>query len=198
MIKHVLKLMWNQKKRNALIIVELMVVFVVLFAAVYLLSADLSKLLIPMAVNDHNIAGVGLYTTDTNRAEIKKIYPALKNFLKSLPYIEEVAYTGNSVPFEDSYSGSSFSSNGHDIQFFIRDPDADYAHLLGIQLVSGRWPRPDEADKTPRPVVITEDAARKMFGSKEPLGKTLVKKRKGSVVSEYVIAGVIPQFKQND
>lgn len=198
MIKHVLKLMWNQKKRNALIIVELMVVFVVLFAAVYFLSSDLSKLLTPMAIKDKNIAGVGFYTTDTNTAEVRKIYPALKAYLKSLPYVEEVSYTGNSVPFEDSYSSTVLTVNGQSIQFYLRDPDGDYAHILGIPLLSGRWPRPDEAGMTPRPVVITEDVALKAFGNSSPLGKPIVRTRDNVVKAQYVITGVIPSFKQND
>lgn len=190
--------MWNQKKRNALIIAELMVVFLVLFFAVYFLSDNLSRLLIPINVDDENVATVGFYTNDTNRERVAKLYPALKAHLKNLSYIEGVSYSGNSVPFDESYNSSTFSANGIDLVFFTRFVDPDFAPILKMPLLKGRWPEAEEAENWPRPVVITEDAGKILFGEKDVLGLKIESGRDAGSKKEYVVTGVLPRYKQSD
>lgn len=190
--------MWNQKRRNALIIAELMVVFLVLFFAVYFLSDNLSRLLIPINVDDENVATVGFYTNDTNRVRVAKLYSALKAHLKNLSFVEGVSYSGNSVPFDDSYNSSSYSANGIDLVFYTRFVDPDFAPLLKMQLLKGRWPEAEEAENWPRPVVITEDAGKILFGEKEAIGMIIKSGRDAGSKKEYVVTGVLPRYKQSD
>ncbi len=198
MIRHIIRLMWNQKKRNALIIIEMLIVFMVMFFAVYFLSADLSRLMIPMAVNSENVGTIGFYTTDTNPENVRKSFIALKAHLQQLKFVEKVSYSRYSVPFEDSYSGSDYFYGNKQIQFSLHEADGDYQDLLQIPLLKGRWPLEKESENSPLPAVITEDAAKTLFGNQNPIGKILSQSNKKKSGKTFVITGIIPIFKQFD
>ena len=200
MIKHIFRLMWNQKKRHFLIVFEIFIVFLVTFGTVYLLSGDLSKRLIPMPIEINGVGAFKLYTEDTNTTMIKKTYNDLDRHLRQLPYVENVSFNRTNLPFEDSYTTSSFNYNGKELRLYLREVDTNYSRLINLKLLKGRWPKLAESKLDPRPALLSPEAVDTLFGKEDPIGKVFYRGELGKIEGQkrYVVYGVTPSFKQHD
>lgn len=200
MIRHIFRLMWNQKKRHSLIVLEIFIVFLVIFGTIYLLSRDLAKRLVPIPIEINDVGTFKLYSDDTNTVMIKKTYNDLNSHIRQLPYVENVCFNRTNMPFEDSYSSSSFNLNGKTVVLYFREVDSNYARLTKIKLLKGRWPTLAESKLDPIPALLTPEAVDTLFGKTDPLGKIFFRgdPDKSQAQRRYVVYGVTHSFKQQD
>jgi predicted permease len=66
------------------------------------------------------------------------------------------------------------ASDQHYIDCGMNSVGAEYFRLLGIPLVAGREFDPTDKENSPRVVILNETLARAVFGSANPLGRTLI------------------------
>jgi predicted permease len=88
--------------------------------------------------------------------------------------------------FGDDTRGADFTS--------VRFMTPGYFAAVGVPLVAGRWPTPDEYRGTTTSVVINETLAAKLFPGEDPLGRRVAFAGKGLVVVGVCgdLAGGIP------
>ncbi|MCE1167715.1 MAG: FtsX-like permease family protein [Sphingobacteriia bacterium] len=200
MIRHIFRLMWNQKKRHSLIVFEIFIVFLVIFGTIYLLSGDISKRLIPIPIEITDVGTFKLYTDDTNSVNIRKTFVDLDRHLRQLPYVENVCFNRTNIPFDDSYTTSTFNLNGKQLRLFVREVDTNYSRLTSIKLMKGRWPTLAESKMDPIPALLTPEAVDTLFGEGDPIGKVFYRgdRDKPQEQKKYVVYGVTHSFKQTD
>lgn len=107
--------------------------------------------------------------------------PLGPSLLRDFPEIETYArmgYFGNQI-FE--YNDKSFR------EWSIYWVDSTFFEIFKLEFLAGN---PETALTKPNSIVITEESAKKYFGSENPVGKTLVSDQKGG----YLVTGVIKAF----
>ncbi|MEO8026868.1 MAG: ABC transporter permease [Bryobacteraceae bacterium] len=71
----------------------------------------------------------------------------------------------------------------------------EYLRTLGIRLLAGRIPRPEERKQPPAPVLINKALSDLLFPNQDPVGKLLVSGTDGTKPPESMVAGVVETAK---
>src|SRR6266567_3131799 len=100
MFKHLFKLIWNKKKQNFLLITEILVSFLVIFAVFTLLVYSYRNYKKTMGFEYENVWAVDYsnsYKTN-NSDSLTLFYETMRQTIKSMPEIKEMSFTSSNVP----------------------------------------------------------------------------------------------------
>jgi putative ABC transport system permease protein len=209
--RHLLKLVWKRKRASALLALEILISFLVLFgvgtlAATGILRyrkplgfdyanvwvADLT--LPPMAMVPGSDASTWEELTRARRAPEaphRATFDRLIRELRGLPEIEGVAASG-APAFSTSEWESGTEFNGHHV-WMTRDSVTDgYLELMHARLVRGRLFVPEDETANSPPMVIDTDLAKDMFGADDPVGKKFT----FGDGNDFRVVGIIQPFRK--
>lgn len=125
-------------------------------------------------------------------------YSALRNSLKSIPGVKEVA-SATAVPGSPGFDANSFmiqkEAGGFELMVTTNfRVSQEYADVLDIQVTSGRFF--SEEHGTDENAVIVNEALVKQFGWTDPIGKQMEKVINQNMDKEYYkVIGVVKDFK---
>ncbi|WP_426668075.1 ABC transporter permease [Mucilaginibacter sp. McL0603] len=173
MFKHLFKLIWNKKKQNFLLMSEMFVSFLVIFAVFTLMVYYYNNYKKPIGLDYQNLWVVNYNNTyqTHNTDSLNIYYQNLTQTIKSLPQVKEVSYCSDNVPFsQNQWTG--------DVHYKNASPNADnytvddnYRNTLNMHLLEGRWFNKADAVAKTQPVIINDDLKEKLFGNEEAIGK---------------------------
>ncbi|MEO5591033.1 MAG: FtsX-like permease family protein [Chitinophagaceae bacterium] len=176
MVKHLFKMIWNKKKQNALLISEMLISFMVLFAVFTLLVFDYQNYQKPMGFEYENVWVVN-YSNPVNirnADSLKLFYETLKQTVKALPQVKEISYSSNNFPFSNSTSQSGFTYGKIHIDHINWYHAGDsYMDVLNVNLNEGRWFSKEDIVSKNRPVVINAALKEMIFGNESAIGKLI-------------------------
>lgn len=184
MIRHLLKLVWSRRRANALVAVEMLVSFLVLFGVTTLATTYAHNYRQPVGFDYRHVWRLdvdrprptslplpGEATAGADEAEIET-FRQLLAALRSLRGVEAVATAGPS-PFSQSSNTRDYERNGRRISYRTAWVSDDFAAVMGLAIKRGRsFTREDDA-ATWEPVVVNERMAREVFGNEDPIGKDI-------------------------
>ncbi len=190
MIRHLFKLVWNRRRANGLILVELLCSFLVLCGVLVGVVYNLDQWRRPLGFDYQDVWNLrvdpGSYSVlddDTKRAIHERV-DLLKLQLQELPEIEQLAAYSYNMPF--TYSTSAYinfiKGNRERVEANRIDPEAK--EVLGFELVAGRWLQPGDGDLNWVPVVVSSNYAKLLFGGESPLNKVLPVWRQDGTLDE--------------
>lgn len=193
MIKHILTLVWNKKRNNVLMLLEIFVAFLVLFAVFTFAIHYLRIYQSPLGFNTTESMLVNL-TIEEEMDSIAQLQmrEQLRREIEAFPEVEGAAFISGIAPFTGSMWSWSNDDNGFHVWSCIYPTDERYAEVAELNLIEGRWY--DENDlngKYPAAVV------NKMFLDEYFPDKSIV----DSVIhigGERKIVGVVDYFKYRD
>lgn len=195
MIRHLFKLVWNRKKTHALIMLEIFLAFVVVFAllASGIHFATLYSQPLGFEYDDVWVIQVDRESRRWNwEPEEASRFRRLRNELGTMDPIVQVASATN-FPFSGSQDQWSWDEEGRTIRTETMQASVSFAQTMGLRLVSGRWfDRTDEALDW-EPVVIDQNLARQMYGDQDPLDRTV---GDGDDDVERRVVGVVDSFRR--
>jgi len=176
MILHVFKLIWNRKRTNFLMVLEIFVSFIVLFAVVGLGVYTLDNWRRPIGFSVDNIWNIDVdmkqtsddYFDEKQSESIRQVMLALKEF----PEIESTAGT-MLAPYQFGSSSSSYDWRGRQIEFGVTEATDGFQDLLRLQVVEGRWFGAEDRGQNYTPVVINQNMREDLFGSGPAIGQNL-------------------------
>jgi putative ABC transport system permease protein len=176
MFKHLFKLIWNKKKQNFLLMSEMFVSFLVMFAVFTLLVYYYNNYKKPMGLDYKNVWIINYnnsYKTGSTDS-LDLYYETLKRTIKSLPQVLEVSSTADNTPFTQNMNTSGIMFNNRRIdgvnQYMVDD---NYMAVLKMQLLAGRWFNKADAITKDRLIVINSDLEEKLFGNGNAVGKLI-------------------------
>ena len=175
MIAHLFKLIWNKKRQNFLLITEMFVSFMVVFAVFTLLVYNYKNYKEPMGIDYHDVWAIN-YTPpqNINRGDSVALFiNSIKHLMRSMPEIKEVSFTSNNVPFSMNTFNSSISYNNQHAMANIYGAEDTYAKVLNMQMLEGRWFTNEDNAAKILPAVINQKLKEELFGSTAALGKEL-------------------------
>ncbi|MEM8523537.1 MAG: FtsX-like permease family protein [Bacteroidota bacterium] len=158
MIKHLFTLMWNRRKKNFLLFLEIFVSFLILFAVLSFVTYNIRNYNEPLGYNIGETwmvyQSIDPEATDTLEwAETKR---RLRQELLSLPEIEAVSFMGAVTPFGNSNWATGHDGNDFELFTYLAMADEHYANAANLNLVEGRWFSEDDKDVKYPPVVISK------------------------------------------
>lgn len=195
MIKHLFKLIWNKKKENFLLISEILVSFMVMFAVVSMLVYYYQNYKIPFGFKYEQIWMVSLNAPSQSKDKdsIAMGHESLKNALRNLSKVKEVAYASDNAPFTNNTNMSSIKYKHATVTSDHFVTDLDYPKVMGIKILSGRWFNTTDKGAVYPPLVANTSAVKGIGLGGNPIGKIVIdgeiKKRIIGVIQDFKVKG---------
>jgi len=199
MFTHLFKLIWNKKKQNALLITEMFISFIVMFAIFTMIVYSYNNYKQPMGFDYKDVWVVNFTPPENIKTSdsVAMFHDALKNTLRNMPQITELSFSASNVPFSMSTSNNMISTKEHTgVMSNVYTCEPAYANVLNMKMKSGRWfTKADAASKTPV-VVITSKLQDELFEGKDAVGKSISGDTYVSAdASEMKVIGVVEDIK---
>jgi putative ABC transport system permease protein len=174
MIGHLLKLAWRRKSSSALLLVELLASFVVVFVvATSVLYLALCWRL-PLGYDWRGVWSVEIdrmkTTDDTWTPEEVQGYARLLREGAAIEGIQAIAGSMN-APYDFSTSSGTRTFGNHEVTMEFAEFTDGVREVLHLDVVKGRWFEPADDALPWSPVVVDEQFAREAFGDEDPIGK---------------------------
>jgi len=204
MIRHVFKLIWNRKRTNFLMMAEIFVAFLVLFAVVALGVYTADNWRRPLG---YSIDRVWVVHVDMKQASDDSFDEAQQETarqlllaLREFPEIEASAGT-MLAPYEFGSSSSAYDWRGRRIEYGVAEVTDGFKDLLGLQIVEGRWFGPEDDGQTYEPVVINRDMRMDLFGDGPAIGQNIANERDpggdGPAPRDRRVVGVAADYRED-
>jgi putative ABC transport system permease protein len=197
MIKQLIKLIWNRRRSNAFIILEILATFLVLSGVTTFGLHYWHRFRKPLGFSYENVWSIiayeeGVEYGSVDRVEIlRQIVGALKDYkeVRAIGQAEFNFYAVGQNHHRFRYQGRYLNS----LSMRISDGCAD---VLKPDLIQGRWfERSDDESEHP-PLIINKRFGDALFGRENPLGKLLeVVSATNEVVGALTVVGVVSDFR---
>jgi putative ABC transport system permease protein len=201
MLRHLITLMWNRKRANGLLILEIFLAFVVLFVVGSVGVYYWRNYRAPLGFEYANVWKVQLNPgAQPHAAQFGSLQRVLAR-LRSTPGVVAISRSVDNTPFAFSQNSTEFRANQEknhpDVYGDVYDAGPELPQVIGLRMVAGRWfDRRDEAVARRPPIVITEQAQAQLFpGGESALGKII----QGSLnrTEEFKVVGVSGPYRAN-
>lgn len=186
MIRHLLRIVWNRRRTNLLISIEIFLSFLVL-ASVLIVGLYLADNYrqplgygyehvwsVRIDMNAPEVGGAGAgeqpleYTPAGQRAKVA----TLLGLLRDLPGVVSAAAAMN-APYGRSSWSSSVSIGGRAFDYGANEATDSFAETMQMIVTRGRWFDRSDAGVPGEAVVINERLARALFTREDPVGRTV-------------------------
>lgn len=176
MINHLFRLIWNKKKQNFLLLAEMLISFLVLFAVFTLLVYFYRNYRKPMGFDYKPVWAVKFsHNNQTENADsLTQFYESVKQNLLSNPQVKGVSYCSQNVPFSQNTMQTGIDHKGKHVQHInIYNIEESYRAVTAMQLKEGRWFNNTDQVYKYKPVVINEKLRAELFGTGKALGELI-------------------------
>jgi putative ABC transport system permease protein len=174
MLTHFFKLIWNKKKQNFLLLIEILVAFLVVFGIFSSVVFYYNNYKRPAGFDHTKVWTISFsdHKPGTrNKDSLQMIYKAVQNRLLAMPEVKDVAYTSYNTPFSSNVNGGDVKLKGVSYGSDAFVGDDHFADVLKIQMVAGRWFSAKDNGAKNAPLVINESLKKEMFGDGDAIGK---------------------------
>lgn len=193
---HVLKIVWNRKRANALIVSEIFLSFLVLFAVLTLISAIAGSVGRPLGFEWRDVWNVSVESDagdlgkPPDESQRQSIVMLMRE-LRSMPQIMAVAGS-DTPPYSMSANEGNWLIEGKDIRVTQDRVTDDFAAVMQLPVIGGRWFAPEDEAANFSPVVVDADLARAIYGNENAVGR----KFDGGDDTEVRIIGVVAPYRK--
>ena len=170
MNRHLLKLVWNRKKTNALVVLEIFISFVVVFAVAAIMAVLANNYRQPLGFSYHNVLTIVPAMPPGDEKENAQRFETVLAAVRSTPGVESVAGIMFEPYFEANNTGM-WEIDGRRIEFDRNYATDDFAKVMGLNLVEGRWFSREDDGSVTRPIVLDRGFARVLYGDEPAVGK---------------------------
>ena len=191
MTRHLVRLIWNRKRQNLLLTIEILCAFLVVFVVALFgltfavnarapLGFDTERVWTIDVGRPRTLAGQdGEEAAAAAEAREREVFTRLLAAVRELPQVEIAAgaFTG---PYINAGWGSGLTlADGRKFDYLYNRVTDDFMPLLSMPIVAGRgFSREDDATTT-KPVLINVQLARTIFGDANPIGQVIPEKTDG-------------------
>jgi putative ABC transport system permease protein len=198
MMRHLIKLAWNRRKKNFILAIELLVSFLVLFA-VFSIGVDFFRNYMQYRGFEYEkVYKISMDWQNENNKVIQQKKEQIALILSQNPEIENFSFASNNVPYGRSIWRTGFKYNNRDLQTDIFYVDDSFFDVLGIKITNGKmFSKLNDADKL-KPIVVNDKLAGEIAGKGSAIGKTLVEGILDAPRKEFKIIGTYGNYKYSN
>ena len=195
MIRHLLKLTWNRRKKNFILGIEILISFLVLFA-VFSFGVDFFiNYLKDRGFEYEKVYSVGLDWQNESNKVVQQKKEQIAALLSQNNEIESFSFAMNNVPYGHSQWVTGFKSGKQEIHSDIFYTDDSFLDVLDIKITGGtKFSKELDANKT-IPVIINKNFAKNIADNSPVIGKKIVEGGPEDSKKEYQVVGTFEQYK---
>jgi putative ABC transport system permease protein len=197
-IRHLLKLVWNRKRVNGLMIVEIFLSFLVVFTVVTLGVHFWSNYSRDLGFDYERVWAIEVrmdqpYSEEVGAEQVRTMVRLLRE-VGALDEVE-IAAAASELPYDGSkWITSTELDDGRRVRTQVSRVSDGFSEVFGIRVVRGRWFSTEDDAFDREPVVISRALARDLFGDSEALGQ-LTDLGKGT--DDNRIVGIVEDFRKS-
>jgi len=193
-IRHLLKLVWKRKRSNALIMIEIFFSFLVVFAVGTFTASMVLRWRKPLGFDYRNVWVAKVTVPQNATAEkVNASTEAMMHEARSMPQVESVG--ASMMPTYGTGSWTSGIDAGSRKIDVARDTVSDdFATVMRMPVLRGRWFSPDDDAANVSPMVIDADAARALFGSIDGVVGRIVQ---SGPESHFRVVGIVAPYRKD-
>jgi putative ABC transport system permease protein len=217
MIRHLLKLVWHRKRANALIMTEIFLSFLIVFAVATIAISLYGRWRAPLGFEWQNVwtmevetAAVphhseGLRMTAETSSDEKthaqlsaEAVDRLLREVRTFPEVEAAAADAMPAYMPRTWT-TQLGYKGHQVPVYADTATDDFARAMKLQVLKGRWFTDDDEAQNYQAIVLDADAARALFGNREPVGQKLPAREFNedpSLPNDFRVVGVIAPYRK--
>jgi putative ABC transport system permease protein len=195
MLLHLFKMIWNRKRANCLIIAEITIAFIVVFAVAVLAIRNYNLYQIPLGYHYENMWRIQIMPTrgwDEVKDETTLLH--IINSVKQQPEVEKLHLLENPT-FRNWRGSSSVDIDGQKITYFRNTFDDNAAETFGMTLNDGRWFGSQDANQNYDPVLVNQEFVKLYFPNRSVIGMNIADPESEDN-REKRIVGVFQSFRQ--
>ncbi len=192
MIQHLLKMIWKRRKKNAFLMIELLLAFLAVFAVFTFVFSQLKKYRVPLGFEPENryVAHLAIEEFKKDSLTYVNMREQLKREVNNLPGVIASSYSNEVIPFGDSNWGTGNSTEDFEFYFDYILVDKDYGKVWDVNLIEGSFYNDEHLIAKNRPLIVNQKFKEEFLKDTTALGFAFEVDGK---VSE--ITGVIDHFK---
>ena len=183
--------MWNKRRANAMIFLEILLAFVVLFGVYTFASFNWERYRSPLGFDTEDALLVGVNISDDLDSLVAvNLQARLRRELIAIDGVNEAAFIGGVPPFSSNTWQTSTDANGFEIFYKMFFADETLPAVAGLKVTDGRWY--DEADRTAKysPIVVNQAFIDKYYPNAPTMVDSLI-----ITNGTTRIVGVVEDFK---
>ena len=196
MIKQMFKLIWNRKRTNFFLLLEILTTFLVLASVSVFGLTYWYRYSRPLGFSYENVWSIsgseeGVVYGSEERVEIlRRIVRALKGFkeVEATGTIQEGFYAQatnyDTYQYKEEFLWSRYTT--------VTD---GCMNVLNVNIVQGRWFNMSDNDADVSPIIINRRFKDVLFGDEKPVGKLLKVHLGGDKVGVVKVVGVVSDFR---
>jgi putative ABC transport system permease protein len=179
MIRHAFKLIWNRRRANALMLVELLVSFLVLSSVLSVACYYLDSWRQPLGFEYENVWQMDVrhesffLADEGQKTGMIETTDQLLGTLRGMPEVDAVSPLSRNTPFVRGMIGQSTLIDGSSVIIQWCEVEPEAMQVLDFEVVAGRWIEPGDEELNWVPNVITRNLAEALFGNDDPVGKSV-------------------------
>lgn len=193
MIRIFFKTIWNNRRRNILVFIELFMISLILVNLTAYLVNMITIYRLKNCYDAHNVILVNISKKENEDESItEQSFANLKKKFSSNSFVESVSISNNAIPYNYNLYSTEFTYNSEHFDLALRQTDIDYSEVMQVKPLKGRWFNETDIGKSVGPIIISRDIDEKYFQG-NAVGNRI--KDENNV---YEIVGVVDHFKRSD
>ena len=204
MIRHFFIILWNQRRRNSLLVVEIVLSFMALFVLSAVVIHYYKKYKEPLGMDYKNMWALHIHQ-DWNLPREQRLndsvmflkFDEIKKYLLNDDQIASAAYVSFSdFIYAQSNSSSCFNWNSKQYCYETFRAEPDLARTTGLKITEGRWFLPEDKFSNITMSVINEKFRKELFGDK-PAAEEIITVGVEKNSQKYKIVGVFETLRRH-
>lgn len=193
MIKHILKLIWNKKRANALMLIEILLAFVVLFFVLAYMFFNIDKT--SQALGFETTDRWMIYLDNIGAKDSLDALTTMQNLKRNLlaeEEIESISFTKSIAPFTDNQWIDGTDEGGFPMRTQVVPTDKDFGVVMDMNLVEGRWFTEEDNAAVIKPMIVNKNFMNAYYPDKSMIDSIILfhgERRLIGVVDEYRYGG---------
>lgn len=173
MIRHLFLMIWNQKRRNLGLMLEIFFSFMVLFAVLTFIIYNYNHYRQPLGFDYNKVWVLTQDWKDTKPTEVRAVQAEISRVLSNAKEVAHFSFSASMVPYGFSNFSTSLQKNNIAIQCDVFEADPAFPAVMGIKLTEGRWfDKRDDASANQQ-IIINRKMREALFGDKNALGELI-------------------------
>lgn len=196
MIKHLFKLAWNRKRANALIVLEIFISFLVLFAVLAMTITFATRWNKPLGFQWQNVWNVSMeFDVDWGEKPDPTLHAAMFRMIDEAKSFPEVAAAGisNTPAYSFSTAEGTRKINKREVTLKYDDVSDDFLDVMQMKVIRGRWFSAEDDASAYWPVVLGADAAEAIYGDANPIGQKIEEDEN----TTHLVVGVVETYRKD-
>ncbi len=191
MFNHLLKLMWNKRRSNGLIFLEILLAFVVLFGVYAFGFYNLDRYSSPLGFSYENSVGVRVdIADDMDSLEVQRLQRRMLQEVAEIPGVASACFLGPINPFGGSTWNTGSDDNGIHINTMMVFAGINFAETMELRFRQGHWfTQADLAGKYD-PIVVNGKFIDEYYADRESMIDSVI-----LINGEKKIIGVVEDYK---